>query len=173
MHLIANGGMISLNMSNTIDAIMLTKYIKYVEGVKLDVYKTIDNYFVLSENDDLSIHTLSNKLISNSKYDEIKNTKFSSHIFKYYIPTLEEILKYYISDKKIFLEIHFNDNKNDLYELLGRYPYEYTIINNIDDYIYCDDPSEINLDNLDKDSYIITRYPEKFKELYQISTNPY
>ena len=46
MHLIANGGMVSLNIGNTMDAIMLTKYIKYVEGVKLDIYKTIDNYFV-------------------------------------------------------------------------------------------------------------------------------
>ena len=53
MHLIANGGMVSLNPGNTMDSIMLTKYISYVDGVKLDVFKTIDNYFVLSDNDEI------------------------------------------------------------------------------------------------------------------------
>ncbi len=171
MHLIANGGMTSINISNTIDAIMLTKYVKYVEGVKLDVFKTIDNYFILSEYDDLKNHTLSNKVISKSKYDEIKNTKFPSHIFKYYLPTLNEILKNYVSDKKIFLELHFKDNLNDLYNLLSLYPYEYIILNNSDNYIYCDDPELINLESLDSNTYIITKYPEQFYKKYFIRQN--
>ena len=104
MPLIANGGMISLNIGNTMDAIMLTKYIKYVDGVKLDIYKTIDDYFLLSNHDDLSIDTYSNKIISQSSYEEIKNTKFRSHIFKYYLPTIEDVLSHYTSDKKIFLD---------------------------------------------------------------------
>ena len=169
MHLIANGGMVSLNMSNTMDAIMLTKYVNYVEGVKLDVYKTIDNIFVLSQYDDLSIHTLSKKIISNSFYNDIKATKFPSHIFKYFIPTLEEILKYYVSDKKIFLELHFKDNISELYKILTKYPYEYTIINKDNDYIYCDDPKDMDLSDI-TNQYIITRYPEKFYQKELIST---
>lgn len=170
MHLIANGGMISLNIGNTVDAIMLTKYVSYVEGVKLDVYKTIDNYFVLANNDDLSKDTLSNRLISKSTYDEIKNTKYQSHIFKYFIPKLEDILKYYVSDKKIFLEIHFKDNIDELYKILLKYPYEYTLIKDVNDYIYCDNPNNIDLNDT-SDKYIITRYPEKFYQRYFNSTN--
>ena len=170
MHIIANGGIVSLNIGNTMDAIMLTKYVSYVEGVKLDVYKTMDNYFVLANNDDLSIDTLSNRFISKSMYDDIKNTKYQSHIFKYYIPKLEEILKYYVSDKKIFLELHFKDNIDALYKILMKYPYEYIIINKDNDYLYCDNPENMDLSDID-DKYIITRYPEKFYHYYLFSTN--
>ena len=170
MYLIANGGMVSINQSNTVDAIMLTKYIKYVDGIKIDIYKTIDDYFVLSDYDDLSKHTLSNRIISKSSYNEIKNTKFPSHIFKYYIPRLEEILKYYISDKKIFLKLHFKDGIDKLYDILKLYPYEYNIINDNDNYIYCDDPSLINYNDIKDDTYIITKYPEKFYQKFYNST---
>ena len=166
MHLIANGGIVSLNIGNTVDAIMLTKYVGYVEGVKLDVYKTIDNYFVLANNDDLSKDTLSKRFISKSTYDDIKNTKYQSHIFKYFIPKLEDILKYYVSDKKIFLELHFKDNIDELYKIISKYPYEYIIINDKNDYIYCDNPIDINIDTINN-KYIITRYPEKFYNLFK------
>ncbi len=169
MPLIANGGMISLNIGNTMDAIMLTKYIKYVDGVKLDVYKTTDNYFILSLYDNLSCHTLSNKVISKSTYNEIKNTKFPSHIFKYYLPTLEEVLINYQSDKKIFLELHFNTNMSQLFKLLQKYPYTYFIINNNDNYLFCDNPELINLKDLEN-RYIITKYPEKFYKYFLDST---
>ena len=172
MHLIANGGMASLNLGNTMDAIMLTKYIKYVDGVKLDVYKTLDDYFVLSSYDDLKKHTLSKKIISESYYEEIKNTKFPSHIFKYYIPLLDDVLKYYINDKKIFLELHFNNAMDKLYQILSKYSYEYNIINekNADNYLYCDDPTLIDLNEIDNDTYIITKYPEKIYSFYENST---
>ena len=168
MPLIANGGMISLNTGNTMDAIMLTKYIKYVDGVKLDVYKTIDDYFVLSNNDDLSIDTFNKRVISNSFYEEIRNTKFPSHIFKYYIPTIEDILKNYVSDKKIFLELHFNDKLEELYNILRKYPYEYYIVNK--DYLFCDNPKMISINEL-QNKYIITKYPEKFYKYFLDSTN--
>ena len=54
MHLIANGGIVSLNIGNTMDAIMLTKNIDIIDGVKLDVRKTKDNIYVLSKYEDLS-----------------------------------------------------------------------------------------------------------------------
>ena len=126
MYLISNGG-INCNTLDTKESIMLTKNNLVLDGVKLDVRKTLDNIYVLSRYDDLNKLTLSNKLISKSNYDYIKKVKFPSHIFKYYIPTLEEILINYNKDKIIVLEL-YDSNIDDLYNILSKYHYKYYFI---------------------------------------------
>ena len=123
MYLISDGGL-KCNTLDTKEAIMLTKNSLVLDGVKLDVRKTRDNIYVLSKYDDLSKLTLSNKLISKSNYNYIKKVKFPSHIFKYYIPTLDEILISYNKDKIIVLEL-FNNNIEDLYNIVNKYSYKY------------------------------------------------
>ena len=123
MYLISDGG-VNSNIPDTIEAIMLTKNINYLDGVKLDVRKSVDDIFVLSRYNDLSKLTFSKNQVNKSKYDYLKKVKFPSHIFKYYIPTLEEVLKNYNKQKIIVLEI-FDNNLDNLYNLLLKYNYKY------------------------------------------------
>ena len=132
MYLISDGG-VNLNTPDTIEAIMLTKNIGNIDGVKLDVRVSIDNIFVLSKYNDLKKLTCSNKKVNEVEYSYLKKVKFPSHIFKYYIPTLEEILKNYDKKKIIVLELYDDNNLDELYFILIRYPYKYYFIsrNNI------------------------------------------
>lgn len=113
MKIIANGGLTTHNKSNTIDAILLTKNASYVDGVLLDVRLTLDNIVVIVKNDDLSIDTLGMGKVSEMKYKDIRKVKFPSKIFKYYIPTLDEVLKLYKSSKKIILNLHPLKDRNE------------------------------------------------------------
>ena len=178
MEVIANGGFCG-NEANTMEALLLTRNIKYIHGVLIDVRKTQDNVLVLSSYDDLAKKTLSNKKISTSIYEDIRKIKFPSHIFKYYIPTLDEFLKKYLCDKKIFLRLYNVDNNylNILYNILNKYNYKYFyIIDDIDlelikkhelckignicnNYIYLDKISDDN--NYNEDIYIISKNPIK------------
>ena len=127
MYLISDGG-INTNIPDTIEAIMLTKNISYLDGIKLDVRSTIDNIFVLSKYNDLSKLTYSKNKVNESKYEYLKKVKFPSHIFKYYIPTLEEVLKNYNKKKIIVLEIYDNNDLDILYNILLKYNYKYYFI---------------------------------------------
>lgn len=122
MYLISDGGL-NCNTKDTIEAIMLTKNSKY-DGVKLDVRKSKDNIYVLSRYNELSKLTLSNKLVNECNYGYLRKVKFPSHIFKYYIPTLEEILMKYDKNKIIVIEL-YNSDIGDLYSLLDKYSYHY------------------------------------------------
>ena len=126
MYLISDGGLIC-NTPDTIEAIMLTKNTNLVDGVKLDVRKSFDNVYVLSKYDDLNILTFSKNKVSNSNYNYLRKVKFPSHIFKYYIPTLEEVLEKYDKKKIIVLELYENDLK-DLFSILNKYHYKYYFI---------------------------------------------
>ena len=134
MYLISDGGM-KCNILDTIESIMLTANNPIIDGVKLDVRKTIDNKYVVSKYDDLSKLTYSNKLVSYSKYNYLKKVKFKSLVFKYYIPTLEEILIKYDKNKIIVFEL-YNNNIYDLYSILSKYNYRY--------YFYSKDSNIIN-----------------------------
>ena len=123
MYLISDGG-VKCNTLDTIEAIMLTKNICFLDGVKLDVRKSLDNVYVLSKYDDLGILTYSNNLVSKSNYNYLRKVKFPSHIFKYYIPTLEEILIKYNNDKIVALEIYDN-GLDSLLNILKKYSYKY------------------------------------------------
>ncbi len=181
MHIIADGGMSCYNPSNTMDAILLTINLSYVDGIKLDVFKSKDHYFVLSTDDDLSKSTLSKKKIHETNYEYLKKVKFPSHIFKYYLPTLKEVLDKYIIKKKLILCLHILDNENlfldKLYDLLAQYNYEYYFITDRDfflfhpisklgkvlsdnDYYYVNDNLDL-LGDIDKDTLIITKNPVK------------
>ena len=124
MYLISDGG-INTNVLDTVEAIMLTKNLDYLNGVKLDVRKTIDNIFVLSKYNDLSKLTFSKNKVNECNYQYLRKVKFPSHIFKYYIPTLEEILKNYNNNKIIVIELFESNNLKDLYHLLSKYNYQY------------------------------------------------
>lgn len=124
MYLISDGG-INLNTPDTIEAIMLTKTINNLDGVKLDVRTSLDNVFLLSRYNELNKLTCSNKKVNEEKFDYLKKVKFPSHIFKYYIPTLEEVLKKYDLKKIIVLELYDTNNLDDLLILLIKYPYRY------------------------------------------------
>ena len=176
MYLISDGGL-SCNLSNTKEAIMLTKNIKYIDGIKLDVYETLDNVFVLSISDELSKYAFSNKKISECTYKYLRKIKFFSHIFKYYIPTLEEILKEYDYKKIIVLKLNIK-SIDKLFLLLKKYPYQYyfyitdiKIISQLIKYNYSKLATLVyrNL-IIDQDNYkliakndilLISKYPEK------------
>lgn len=124
MYLISDGG-IKTNIPDTIEAIMLTKNISYIDGIKLDVRVTSDNVFVLSKYNELNKLTYSNSKINEVSYDYLKKVKFPSHIFKYYVPTLYEVLKNYDYHKIIMIELFTLDNLESLYNLLQEYHYQY------------------------------------------------
>ena len=124
MYVISDGG-INNNTLDTIESVMLTKNIKNIDGVKVDVRKTLDNIFVISKYEELNKFTYGNGKISECNYDYLRKVKFPSHIFKYYIPTLEEILKRYNPEKIIVLEIYEINELNKLFELLINYNYKY------------------------------------------------
>ncbi len=155
---------------------MLTKNMDYVEGIKLDIFFTIDNYVVVAINDNLSKFTLSNKRISEVNYHYLRKVKFPSHIFKYYIPLLEEVLMSYNKNKIIVLEINkINEKQMDILSLLLKeYPYKYYYINNsnikinnklleigdvLNNYIKTD-----NIENINNEIFIISNYPEKINK---------
>ena len=195
MKVISDGGMVSCNSKDTIDAIMLTKNIDYIDGIKLDVRISNDNILVLAENEDLNKFSLSNKKVSTCNYDYLKKIKFPSHIFKYYIPTLEEVLLKYNNEKIIVLEL-YNSGKIDillknLYHLLLKYSYKYYFMSKSNDVINKLKDNELNkigtilLDNeykiindyqiddeipFDDDFFLITEYPEKIRKRYFHST---
>ena len=143
MYLISDGG-IPCNTLDTIESIMLTKNVNNLDGVKLDVRKTIDNIYVLSRYNKLDKLTYSNNRVNKSKYSYLRKIKFKSHIFKYYIPTLEEILKKYSHNKIIVIELYDLGNE-ELYYLIKKYPYKYffiskdiNIINELKNYYFAD-----------------------------------
>ena len=123
MYLISDGGL-KCNVLDTMEAVMLTKNSNIIDGVKVDVRKTLDNKYILSKYDDLSILTYSKMIVSKTDYSHLKKVKFPSHIFKYYIPTLEEFLIKYNKDKIVVLEV-YNNNVDKLHDLLEKYAYKY------------------------------------------------
>lgn len=173
--IISDGG-ININERNTIDAILLTKNINYIDGIKIDIYITHDNYFVVANSNELNKFTMSNKRINELNYKDIRKIKFPSHIFKYYIPTLTEVLDMYNTNKIIILDIHIidkdiNDILNNLIKLMNNYSYEYYLI--IDEEIKNND---IKTKVLKKEEYIylndINCYDEINEKIYIITKNP-
>lgn len=126
MYLISDGGMIC-NTLDTMDAIMLTKNIDIIDGVKLDVRKTKDNIYVLSKYEDLSELTYSKNKVSESSYNYLKKVKFKSFIFKYFIPRLEDVLSKYDKNKIIVLEL-YDHNLDNLIDIIGNYSYKYYFV---------------------------------------------
>ena len=191
MKLIGDGGIVSCNTPDTIDAIMLTKNLDFVDGVKIDVRKTKDNVLVLSKYDELNKFTLCNKKISQCNYDYLRKVKFPSHIFKYYIPTLSEVLDKYDKKKMIIIELYNDDDQNslinELYYIIKKYSYNYyfisenkDILKKLIDYNFdeigtiIDDNSNVkiirnlSLDDditLNDDIILITEYPEKIRKI--------
>ena len=135
MYLISDGGL-SCNSLDTIESVLLTKNIKRLDGVKLDVRLSLDKVFVISRYQELDKFSYSKGLINEYNYGYLKKIKFPSHIFKYYIPTLEEILKRYNKDKIIVLELYSTNNLDKLFNLLNKYDYKYYFFskdNNVND----------------------------------------
>lgn len=124
MYLISDGGM-PCNSLDTIESVLLTKNIKRFDGVKLDVRLSQDKVFVISRYQELDKFSYSKGLINEYNYNYLRKIKFPSHIFKYYIPTLEEILKKYNYNKIIVLELYSISNLNNLFDLLSKYDYKY------------------------------------------------
>ncbi len=124
MYLISDGG-INTNTLDTMESIMLTKYKKDIDGIKLDVRVSRDNVFVISRYEELNKFSYANGLINEFKYSYLRKVKFPSHIFKYFIPTLEEILNNYDKNKIIVLELYSINNLDMLFILLIKYNYKY------------------------------------------------
>ena len=124
MYLISDGGIIT-NTLDTIESIMLTKNMKNIDGVKLDVRKTQDDIFIVSRYEELEHLTYGKGNVSSYNYNYIRKVKFPSYIFKYYIPTLEEILIKYNKEKVIVLEIYSSISLDKLFILLVKYHYKY------------------------------------------------
>ena len=124
MYLISDGGL-NCNSLDTIESVLLTKNISRLDGVKLDVRLSLDKVFVISRYQELDKFSYSKGLISEYNYSYLRKIKFPSHIFKYYIPTLEEILKRYNKDKIIVLELYGINNLDKLFDLLNKYDYKY------------------------------------------------
>lgn len=142
MYLISDGG-INTNVLDTIESVLLTKNISKIDGVKLDIRLSLDNIFVISRYEELDKFTYAHGNVFDYKYSYLRKIKFPSHIFKYYIPTLEEILKRYNKDKIIVLEIYSSNNLEELYKLLVKYDYKYyfyskniSILNKLSDLLF-------------------------------------
>ena len=129
MYLISDGG-INTNSLDTIESIMLTKNMKDLDGVKLDVRLSLDHIFVISRYEELEKETYGKGNIGDYHYSYLRKVKFPSHIFKYYIPTLEEILKNYSKNKIIVLEIYQDSDLDQLFIILVKYPYQYYFLSN-------------------------------------------
>ena len=125
MYLISDGG-INTNTLDTIESVLLTKYKSNIDGVKLDIRTSLDNIFVISRYEELDKLTYQKGKVSDYNYNYLRKIKFYSHIFKYYIPTLEEILKQY--NKIIVLELYSEINLDILFILLVRYNHKYYFI---------------------------------------------
>ena len=134
MYLISDGG-VNVNIPDTMEAIMLTKNMNNIDGVKLDVWISFDNVFVLSRYNELEKLTCSKRRVNEENYDYLRKVKFPSHIFKYYIPTLEEVLKNYNQKKIIVLELFMINNLDELYNILIKYNYKYFFISKNSDVI--------------------------------------
>ena len=124
MYLISDGGL-NCNSLDTIESVLLTKNIKKLDGVKLDVRLSQDKVFVISRYNELNKFTYSKGIINEYDYNYLKKIKFPSHIFKYYIPTLKEILEHYNKNKIIVLELYSINNLDNLFNLLKEYDYKY------------------------------------------------
>ena len=167
MYLISDGGL-NCNSLDTIESVLLTKNIKRLDGVKLDVRLSQDKVFVISRYQELDKFSYSKGLINEYNYNYLRKIKFPSHIFKYYIPTLEEILKKYNYNKIIVLELYSISNLNNLFDLLSKYDYKY--------YFYSKDTNILNkLNNLsfDKLGFIINsnNIIKNDSNTFYISTN--
>ena len=127
MYLISDGG-VNNNILDTRDSVMLTKNKIGIDGVKLDVRLSLDKVFVLSRYEELEKFSCGIGKISDYNYSYLKKIKFPSHIFKYYIPTLEEILKDYNKKKIIVLELYSITDLDRLFVLLVKFNYKYYFI---------------------------------------------
>ncbi len=184
MYLISDAGA-SCNEKDTIESVMLTRNLNYLVGIKLDVKETIDNVFVIAQSNNLNVFAMSNYQISNLDYSFLKKIKFPSHIFKYYIPTLEEILINYNHDKIIILDIKDIKSYNKLYKLLIKYNYQYYYLINDKDKNQLEDSNLIKIGNIlenyiftntinfnvNEDIFVISRYPEKINRLLKNRQN--
>lgn len=138
----------NVNTLDTIESVMLTKNRKDLDGVKLDVRKTFDDVFVISPYEELEKFTMAQGNISDYPYRYLRKVKFPSHIFKYFIPTLEEILKNYNPYKIIVLEIYQTIDFNKLFVMLVKYPYKYYFLSKEDSII--NELKELDFDQLGK-----------------------
>ena len=129
MYLISDGG-INTNCLDTIESVMLTKNMINIDGVKLDIRKSKDNVFVISRYEELEKFTYGKGKIYEYNYNYLRKIKFPSHIFKYFIPTLDEILKNYNKDKIIVLELFSESDLDKLFVILAKYNYKYYFLSN-------------------------------------------
>ena len=182
----------NVNVKDTWDAIFLTKNISYVDGVKLDIFMSKDGILVTAIDNDLSKYTLSKKKINEEDYTYLRKVKFPSHIFKYYIPKLEDILKEYDVKKIIVLELYKQNNNeqylNELLNILLKYTYKYYFlldenfffeVNNYsffnkDNILFKNNVKYINnnssLEGIKKEDLIITDCPKKVYDYLSFST---
>ena len=132
MYIISNGGLSSCNIPDTMDAIMLTKNVSYIDGVKIDVRESLDKKIVLSKYEELEKLTLAKGLISNYPYDYLKKVHFPSHIFKYFIPSIEDVLNHYNPNKIVVLELFLQKDSNtyleNVFKIISRYSYQYVFL---------------------------------------------
>ena len=124
LYLISDGG-INTNILDTYESVMLTKNMRYIDGVKLDVRISFDHIFIISRYEELEKFTYGKGKISSYNYNYLRKIKFPSHIFKYFIPTLSLILKKYNPEKIIVLELYSINDLDRLFILLFNYHYKY------------------------------------------------
>ena len=124
VYLISDGGF-NGNILDTLESVMLTKNKNDLDGIKLDVRESLDHIFVICRYEELAKLTYAKGKVSDYKYNYLRKIKFPSHIFKYYIPTLEEILNNYDRKKIIVLELYSVKDLDRLFILLIKYQYNY------------------------------------------------
>ncbi len=130
MHIIARRGVTTKNVpSNTLDAVILSQALSYIDGITLDVRLTMDNQLVVFERD--SIESLSNGKgnISEMTLDELKHYNTGTKIHKQSIITLEEALSEIDleMEHKILLHLCDHASKNEilvdeLLKVLAKFP---------------------------------------------------
>lgn len=104
MKIIANGGITTKNVPNlSRDAILLTFYTPYVEGIAVDVKVTKDHHLILFSEQEIRAFNLSNRRICDMTLDEIRRFNLGNKVRRHDVMLLKDALALYANSSKPFI----------------------------------------------------------------------
>lgn len=104
MKIIANGGVTTKNVPNlSRDAIILTLYTPYVEGVAVDVKVTKDHYLILLSDKEIEEFNLSDRRICDMTLAEIRRFNLGNKVKRHDVMLLKDAIELYSDSSKPFI----------------------------------------------------------------------
>ena len=98
---------------------MLANKKKDIFGIKVDLYQTKDNVFILLDDELKTKLVIDNLYIKNHTYKEIKKLKFGTKVKKHSLITLNDLINITNDKKNIILKITENINFSDLKNIIN------------------------------------------------------